>query len=131
MSKIEFGKVQLKIMKVLWQKKRSTAMEITTTLNETMNIAHSSVQTHLRDLEKKGAVGHEKSARSFVFFPLVEAENVTQHAVKEFVHSVFSGSAEDMVSFIIKNNYLSRSELKKIQLLLEKSRRDNAESTAP
>ena len=131
MPNIQFGKVQLKIMRVLWEKKRATAMEITTTLNDTMNIAHSTVQTHLRDLMKKGAVDHEKNDRTFVFYPTVEAENVTQNAVKDFVFNIFSGSAEGLVAHIIKNKYLSQNELKKIQLLIEKSGRDNAKGSTP
>jgi len=90
MTGMKFGKVQLKIMNVLWQKKRSTAVEITTEINKTgYYIAHSTVQTHMRALEKKGAVGHDMDDRTFIFYPLVDTDNVARHAVSDMVDTIF------------------------------------------
>ena len=68
MSHVRLGKVQLKIMHVLWERGRVSAREITDGLNRDEPIAHSTVQTLLRKLEAKGAVGHETLERTFVFF---------------------------------------------------------------
>jgi len=131
MTGMKFGKVQLKIMNVLWQKKRSTAVEITTEINKTgYYIAHSTVQTHMRALEKKGAVGHDMDDRTFIFYPLVDTDNVARHAVSDMVDTIFSGSAEALVSYIIRNRYLSPNERKKIQILLEKPVRDSTGNTS-
>jgi BlaI family transcriptional regulator, penicillinase repressor len=59
MSVTRFGKMQLKIMQVLWALGRATARDITGALNRTESVAHSTVQTLLRKLEVKGAVAHE------------------------------------------------------------------------
>lgn len=53
MSELQFGRVQMKIMRILWKKGRATARDITEALNKEMLIAHSTVQTLLRELEKK------------------------------------------------------------------------------
>jgi BlaI family transcriptional regulator, penicillinase repressor len=64
------GKVQLQIMGVLWARGQATAREITEALCRKAPIAHSTVQTLLRDLEEKGAVTHDVQGRTFVFRPL-------------------------------------------------------------
>ena len=56
MKKYYFGRVQMRIMQVLWKKKRASAREITDALNEFEPIAHSTVQTLLRTLENKNAI---------------------------------------------------------------------------
>ena len=59
MGETQLGRMQFRIMQVLWDRGRANAREITDALNETEPVAHSTVQTLLRQLEAKGAVGHE------------------------------------------------------------------------
>ena len=119
MSSLRFGKVQLKIMRVLWEKGRANACEITRALNNIEPIAHSTVQTLLRKLEQKGAVDHDVDNRTFIFFPLIEEKNATQHAVVDFVDQMFFGSPVSLVSYLIKEKRLSPEELKKIRELID------------
>ena len=120
MRSLRFGKVQLRIMRVLWEKGRANAREITDALNEIVPIAHSTVQTLLRKLEEKGAVDHDIDHRTFIFYPLVKEKNATQHAVRNFVENVFSGSPGSLVSFLIDEKQLSSEELKKIRELIDR-----------
>ena len=119
-SNMRFGRVQLRIMQVLWEKRRANAREITMTLNKIEPIAHSTVQTLLRKLEQKGAVDHDVEERTFIFFPLVKAEQVTQHAFRDFVDRIFAGSTGGLVSYLIKNEYISHDELDEVRALLDK-----------
>ena len=80
MTTPRLGRVQLMIMRVLWQRRRATAREITDALNRRQPVAHSTVQTLLRKLEGKAAVAHDVDGRTFVFYPLVEEEKVQRGA---------------------------------------------------
>jgi BlaI family penicillinase repressor len=76
MTEDKMGQVQLKIMQLLWKLKRATARELTDELNKADAIAHSTVQTLLRQLENKGSVNHEQDGRTFYFgYP----RTATQH----------------------------------------------------
>jgi len=116
---MSFGKVQLRIMQILWKKGRVNAREITDELNKIAPIAHSTVQTLLRKLEQKGAVDHDIEDRTFIFYPLVEAEKVTRNGLRDFVDRMFAGSPVGLVSYLIKNEDISRDELKKISELIK------------
>jgi BlaI family penicillinase repressor len=115
----KFGKVQLRIMRVLWEKDRANAREITDALNKGGEIAHSTVQTLLRKLERKGAVAHDQEDRTFIFYPLVKKQEATRAATREFVDRVFSGSAGGLVSYLIENEEISKEELDRIRNLIE------------
>src|SRR5262245_26007630 len=111
MTAARMGRVQLKIMQVLWERGRANAREITDALNLDQPTAHSTVQTLLRKLEEKGSIGHDVEDRTFVFYPLVHEERVAQTATRELLERVFGGSAAGLVSFLLQKERISRKEL--------------------
>ena len=117
---MKLGNMQLKIMRFLWEKGRANAREITDELNKEKFVAHSTVQTLLRKLEQKGAVNHETVERTFFFYPLVKAEQLTQSAFKDFLDRMFSGSPSVLVSYMINHEYISPDEIKDISKKLKK-----------
>ena len=119
MTILQFGRVQLRIMKILWEKKRATARELTDELNKQSPIAHSTLQTLLRTLEDKGAVGHDVEGRTFYFYPLVRDDQVIMNATESFIENVFDGSPGNMVSYLMKKQLLTRQEIEKIATLIQ------------
>lgn len=115
---IRLGRVQLRIMQVLWERRRVTAREITDELSAESPIAHSTVQTLLRNLEAKGAAGHNSEGRTFVFFPLVREEQVTKSATRDLLDRVFEGRVSNLVSYLLKNEKLSADELQELQRMI-------------
>lgn len=119
MTATQLGRVQLLIMQVLWEKGRTTAREITDSINEIEPIAHSTVQTLLRGLEEKQAVSHDSEGRTFVFFPLVKEAEFKQSATSDLVQRVFRGKAASLVSHLLKNEKVSKKEIDEIRKLID------------
>jgi BlaI family transcriptional regulator, penicillinase repressor len=115
---VRLGRVQLKIMRVLWKRRRATAKEITEALNQHEPIAHSTVQTLLRSLEGKLAVGHDVDGRTFVFFPLLNQQQLAQSGTRELLDRLFSGSVGSLVCHLLKHEKLTAEELGEIQQLI-------------
>lgn len=122
MSSPSLGRVQLKIVQVLWEKGRANAREITDALNTQEPIAHSTVQTLLRKLEAKGAVSHDIEDRTFVFYPLVQEDCVKQSAICELVDRVFAGSAAGLVAHLVEKGRVSGEELAQIRELIDEKK---------
>ncbi len=123
MTEAKMGQVQLKIMQLLWKLGRATARDLTDELNKTESIAHSTVQTLLRQLETKGSVNHEQDGRTFYFFPVVKEEKVKKSAARELIENVFEGSVGGLVSYLLENEKVSADELAEIRKLLDKKRK--------
>src|SRR5689334_24415411 len=102
MKQMRMGRVQVRIMKVLWERGSASAREITGRLGEEGAVAHSTVQTLLRKLEAKGAVRHEKVERTFVFHPCVDSRSVARGATRELIERIFGGSATGLVAHLLK-----------------------------
>ena len=123
MTETKMGQVQLKIMQLLWKMKRATARELTEELNQSEPIAHSTVQTLLRQLEAKGSVGHEQDGRTFYFFPLVQEEKVKKSAARELLQNVFAGSVGGLVAYLLEHEKVSADELAEIRKLINEKHR--------
>jgi BlaI family penicillinase repressor len=106
-------------MQVLWKKGRASAREITDALNEESAIAHSTVQTLLRELEAKGAIAHDVDDRTFVFRPLVKADKVTRSATRDLINLVFGGSAAGLIAYLLQNEKIPEQELAELRKLIE------------
>lgn len=123
MQKMEIGKGQMKVLRVLWDRKRATAQEITDILNETEPIKFSTVSTFLRTLVQKGVAGYDVQQRTYIYYPLVKEESIANHAVRDLIDHIFEGSIPGFVSFILKKKIVSPEELAKIQEMLDDKER--------
>jgi BlaI family penicillinase repressor len=124
MGEIQLGRMQFRIMQVLWDRGRASAREITDALNKAEPVAHSTVQTLLRQLEAKGAVAHEAEGRTFVFSPLLDEDRVKRTATRDLLERVFGGSVGGLVAHLLKDERLSRSELEELRRLIDRRRKD-------
>src|SRR4051794_28327519 len=127
MGTTQLGRMQFRIMQVLWDRGRASAREITEALNEAGPVAHSTVQTLLRQLEAKGAIGHEVDGRTFLFFPRLKEERVQRAATRDLLERVFAGDVGSLVAHLLKGERLSRAELDELQRLIDERRRDRPE----
>jgi BlaI family penicillinase repressor len=120
-KEMKLGKVQLEIMKVLWEHGDVTARQITDELSKKEEIAHSTVQTLLRKLEAKGAVEHMSEGRTFLFRALIHRSAVAESTTHDLLTRVFHGSVYSLVAHLIKHEEVSPQELKALRELIDSS----------
>ena len=122
MGQTQLGRMQFRIMQILWDRGRASAREITDTLSAAEPVAHSTVQTLLRQLEAKGAVGHEATGRTFLFYPKLKEDKVKRTAARDLLDRVFGGNVGSLVAHLIKNERLSGTELDELKRLIDNER---------
>jgi len=113
------GKVQYQIMQALWKEGRATAREITDALAQSQPIAHSTVQTLLRQLEAKGAVRHESEDRTFVYYPVYQQAQVTETPLHDIFTRIYQGSVVNLMTHLLKHENVSQEELASLRALLD------------
>jgi BlaI family penicillinase repressor len=118
MKPIRLGRMQLQILQFLWAHGPATAREITDHLNKGRFVAHTTVQTVLRQLENKRAIDHTVNDRTFVFRALVEENAVASSTVMDVVDRVFRGKISDLVSMLIEEERVTPEEMSKIRKLV-------------
>jgi len=113
------GPMQLRILQVLWEKPGSTAAEVTTHLRRRQDVAHSTVQTLLRQLEEKKAVTHVRRGRVFHWSATVAREEVTASETRDFLERLFKGSPSGLMAHLIREEHIPEDELRRIRRLLD------------
>ncbi len=112
------GDLQLRIMKILWQRREATVAEVLEALGSKARLAYTTIATMLRKMEARGLVSHRADGRTFVYRALVAAEAVSRGIADHWVDRLFEGSLADAVSHLLTTREVSREELAQLERLI-------------
>src|SRR6188472_3782892 len=104
-------------MSVLWTLESGTVTEVRERLDD--ELAYNTVLTVLRTLEAKGHVRHEGEGKAHRYYPTVEREEAGRTGISRMLEKVFDGSAEAMLTHLVRDKSLSRERLAKMRKLID------------
>ena len=108
------------IMRIVWLKHPLTANEIIEQLTAVDSGWHpKTARTLLARLVRKQALGYEARGRTYVYSPLVSAEDCVGTASESFLDRVFGGSLKPMLAHFVERQKLTRKDLEELGRLLE------------
>ena len=125
MKETSLDELQLKIMKVLWSKGKSSVQEIRDELAKEKSLAINTIGTVLKRLEEKGFVSHFKDSRKFIFSALISEKNAQLNALSRLKERFFSGRNIEIVNHLIDARQLSKEEIEEIKTRLENFNSDS------
>ena len=117
------GDLQLKIMKVLWERREATVADVLSALGRNADLAYTTVATMLRKMETRGLVAHRAEGRSFVYRATVAVDAVSHSMADHLVDRLFEGSLVDVVNHLLTTREVSREELSRLEQLIAKRKR--------
>lgn len=109
----QLTKAEEEVMIVLWELQKCNVASIIEKLSEPKP-AYNTVSTIVRILESKGFVDHEQLGKGYLYFPLVKKSDYSNQSINKLVDGYFQGSFKSMVSFFMKKNDMSLSELESV-----------------
>ena len=110
---------ELRLMEVLWQKRRATVAEVTEALPPPP-LAYNTVLTTMRILEQKGYVRHQEEGRAYVYEPLVERDDAAKSAVGHLLQRFFGNKSAALALRLVEEERPSNEELRRLKALIEK-----------
>ena len=105
---------ELEIMKIVWDRDRTTVRDVYEVLLAKRKIAYTTVMTMMKILEQKKYLKKTQVDRAYVYRPAQPKGKVIGAMVREFVNRVFNGSAEPLLVHLVKEHDLSREDLAEI-----------------
>ena len=85
---------------------------------------YTAIRTHLTILERKGHVRHESDGTRYVYEPLVAREQMGSRAIDTVLKTFYGNSVERVVAAMLEQEDVSRDELDRLALLIEKAREE-------
>ena len=122
------GRMEMRIMGILWDAGSATCREVFTRLGGDKEYAYTTVLSMMKHLEKKGVVQHTEDGRAFVYSPTVEREHVEERMLSDFVDSVFFGSASSLVNSLLNTAGLDDRDLEEIEEAIRKLREERGDA---
>jgi len=102
------------IMQMFWDKGPSLVSALIEEMPEPKP-PHSSISSIVRILEKKGFLDHKTYGKTYEYYPIISKKTYSKFSLKRLVSNYFEGSVNELVSFLVKENDLTLSELEKIK----------------
>jgi len=112
------------VMQVLWTLKRALVRDIINKLPNS-DQPYTTVASIVRILEKKGFVSHKPYGRTHEYFPLISKSEYRKLKFRTLLNQYFDDSMESVVSFLVKEEKITREELKELTRLIEDKEKDH------
>src|SRR5690625_7966989 len=109
----ELTRAEEEIMQILWQLGEGNVAAVLEELPEPKP-AYNTVSTIIRILESKGFVDYRKEGRGHIYFPKIKKNDYSNQSLQKILEGNFHGSFKTMVSFFIKKNDRSISEMEAV-----------------
>ena len=117
------GDLQLKIMKVLWERGESAVGDVLQALGADADLAYTTVATMLRKMEGRGLVQHVSEGRRFLYRAVVSPDAVTRSMADDILERLFEGRLSDLLSHLLSTREVSREELAELERLIAQKRK--------
>jgi BlaI family penicillinase repressor len=107
------------VMKVLWEKSPLLNRDIIKSVSERSKWNTKTIDTLLRRLVDKGAVGYKLiNSKVREYFPLVSHEECEKVESETFLKKVYDGSVSMLIAGLLKHQKVSKEELEKLRELI-------------
>ena len=83
-------------------------------------LAYNTVQTLLNRLAEKGQVRLDKRGSAFVYKAAMPRDKAYRARIREFVQEMFDGSAQPLVSHLVREGKLKPNEVEELTALLDR-----------
>lgn len=125
------GKLQLEVLRVLWNAREATVAEIQRALQPSGDWAYTTLATVLLRLERAGMVSRRIEGRSAVYAPLLSEDQVGHSVLRDLLDRFFAGSHSKLVSHLLEETEVDPDELKRIrELVAEHAKRPASPKSA-
>lgn len=111
--------VELQILKVLWERGRSTVREVHLVLAETRDTGYSTTLKMMQVMLEKGLLHRDSSVRPQLYRATKSQSKTQMQMLDDLTKRAFHGSAARLVMSMVSAGRLTADELAEIQRLID------------
>ena len=119
MEKIKLDELQLKIMKVLWEKGEASVSDIQQSLKTERDFAITTISTVLQRLYKKEIVNFRKVGRQYIYQAAITEKQTQASMTSSLIEQLFEGKSSVLVNHLLEEDAFEKDELERLKALIE------------
>jgi len=113
-------KLELTILRVLWEKGPGSVREVQARLSETRETGYTTALKMLQIMTEKGLVDRDESVRPQIYRARFSQEKTQKQLLQDLLHRAFGGSVKALVMQAISTKKSSPEDLEAIEKLLDR-----------
>ena len=117
-SNYSFTNGELEIMKVVWDKDKTTVAEVTEVLSKIRPRRYVTILTMMRRMEEKGFLTHKIDGRTYVYSPTLSEKKARAGILKKLTKELFNGSKELLLVSLFDSEKIGTKEISMIKELI-------------
>ena len=114
------GELELEVMKILWDRGRSSVLQVAANLSKQKGYARTTILTVMQRLHKKGFLKRKKEDGVYRYEPIQKRQQVMGRLLNQFIDRVFDGSSTSLVQQLTGAR-MSDEELDQIKAIIDKA----------
>jgi len=111
-------KLELSILRVLWDAGPRSVREIHAVLNESKPTGYTTVLKMLQIMTEKGLVERDETVRPQIYRPQYSQERTQRQLLRDFIQRAYGGSVKSLVMHALATKKSSPQDLDAIEKLL-------------
>ena len=115
-------KAEEQIMQLIWDHGATTVSQLIDKM-PSPKPPHSTISSLFRKLEKKEYLNYKAYGRTYEYYPIITKKAYSRFSLSGLVKNYFSGSLNEMVSFLVEDNDLSLEDLAEITKKIEQKKK--------
>ena len=123
MEKIKLTDLELKIIKVLWEKGEASVYQIQESLKVEREFAITTISTVLKRLKDKDAVVSHKEGRQYIYKTLISEKETQSSMTNNLVNQLFEGKSSVLVNHLLEADAFEAEELERLKKLIEEAQK--------
>ena len=116
----ELTKVEERIMLIFWKLKNAFVKDVIAELPDEPKPPYNTISSVARILAGKGYLNYKAYGKTYEYFPAITQAEYRKIKLKRLLTGHFAGSPASLVSFMIKEEKISREEIEKLKEIINK-----------
>ena len=116
----ELTKVEERIMQQLWKLKKAFVKDIIEALPDDPKPPYNTISSVIRILVNKGYVKYKAYGKTYEYSAAISKADYRKVRVKKIMSNYFGNSPASLVSHIVKEEGLSKEEIRQLKKLIKK-----------
>ncbi len=110
---------ELEILQILWMKGPVAVKDVHEAMGGEAQNGYTTILKLLQIMHEKGLVSRQKSGKLHLYEAIVSKKDTRQFMLDKMIHTVFQGSAMELVMSALGNKKSTKEELSEIKRYLE------------
>ena len=118
----ELTKTEERVMQIIWKLKRCFVKDIIDALPDEPKPPYNTISSVVRLLEKKGYLDYKAYGKTYEYFPAISKAEYRKEFFKKMISGYFDDSVGSLVSYMVKEEQLSKEDIEKIRDIINKNK---------